>query len=69
MVYAEDDADVRRVITDEVQRNLLTLEARSPSLKIGAGSIVSFSVSGIIKDTHTYDLFINAAVSVLKKLT
>jgi hypothetical protein len=67
-IHAENDVSVRRVLTSDIQQNFLALSAKSPSLKIGQDikSVTFFSVAGIIKDTNTYDLFIETAVSILK---
>jgi len=69
-IYAENEADVHRILTDEIQRGLLALSSKSPRLKTDEMIIRNFfATSKIIRDTDTYDIFIDTAISISEKLT
>jgi len=66
-VYAENEADARRFLTDEIQRGLLKLASISPRVRTDEMRV--FATSKMIKDTDTYDSFIDTAISISERLT
>lgn len=66
-IYAENEADVHHILTDEIQQGLLALSSKSP--RIRTDEMNFFATLKMIRDTNTYDSFINAAISISEKLT
>ncbi len=70
IVYGENEADVRRVLTDEIRQKLSALLPKSPFLKTypDSTSTTFFSTVGVINNSEGYDLYIDTIVSILTNL-
>jgi len=69
-IYAENEADVHRILTDEIQRGLLALLSKSPRLKTDEMIFRNFfATSKMIRDINTYDVFIDTAISISERIT
>lgn len=69
-VYAENETDVRHILTDEIQQGLMALSSKFPRLKTDKIIFSNFfATSKMIRDTNTYGIFINTAISISEKLT
>lgn len=66
-IYAESEVDVHRVLTDEIQQGLLKLASKSP--RVTTDEIRFFATSKMIRDTVTYDSFIDLAIAISQQLT
>ena len=69
-IYAENEAAVHHILTDEIQQGLIALSSKSPQVRTDRMIFFSFfATSKMIRDTYTYDLFIDTAISISEKLT
>lgn len=70
IIYGENEADVHRVLTNEIRQKLLTLLPKSPFLKVhpDSKSTTFFSTVGVINNSEEYDLYIDTVVAILKNL-
>ena len=66
VVNAEEEAAARQLLTYDIQKNLLEMASKSPSLEIGPQQF-RLVVLRILKDAEGYDLFIDTALAILKK--
>jgi len=66
-VYAENEADIYCILTDEIQRGLLTLLSKFPQMITDEAKF--FGTSKMISDTNTYNAFIDTAISISEILT
>ena len=66
VVNAEEDGAARQLLTYDIQKNLIEMASKSPSLEIGPQHF-RLVVLHILKDAEGYDLFIETALAILKK--
>lgn len=67
VIQTEDQASARQLLTYEIQKNLLEMKSKSPSLEVGPNQF-RLMVLRILKNSEDYDLFISTAVTILQKL-
>lgn len=65
-VHTDEDGAARQLLTYDIQKSLMEMAAKSPSLEIGP-QYFRLIVLRILKDTEGYDLFIDTALAILKK--
>jgi hypothetical protein len=66
-VYADNETNVHRILSSEIRRELLVLASKSPRLR--TDDMRFFALSKYIRDTDTYDSFIDLAIAISQKLT
>jgi hypothetical protein len=67
VIQTEDESSARRVLSYEIQKNLLELVSKNPSLETGPKQF-RWVILQIPKNTEEYDLFIETGLAVLQKL-
>lgn len=69
-IYAENEAAVHRILTDEIRQGLLALSSKSPQVRTDRMIFLNFfATSKMIRDTNTYNVFIDTAIAISEKLT
>jgi hypothetical protein len=63
----DDDASARRILTFDIQKNLMDMASKLPTVEIRPQSF-RLTILRILKDTEGYDLFIDTALAILNKL-
>lgn len=66
-IYAKSKSDVYQILTNEIQQGLLKLVSKSPRLR--TDEMQFFATAKMIRDTATYDSFIDTAISISEQLT
>ena len=67
VVSIDDEGIARRLLTSDIQKNLIEMASKSPSIEIGPQHY-RMMVLRILKNSEGYDLFIDTALAVLNKL-
>jgi hypothetical protein len=67
VVNTEDEATARQMLTYDIQKNMMELASKSPSIEAGPQRF-RMMVLRILKDSEEYDLFIDTALAILNKL-
>jgi hypothetical protein len=66
VVHTDDDVSARRILTFEIQKNLMDMASKSPSVEIEPQSF-KLVILRTLKDSEGYDLFIDTALAILNK--
>jgi hypothetical protein len=67
VVSAQDENAARQILSMDIQRNLLEMTSKIPYIEIDA-QLFRFMVMHVLKDNDSYDVFIDTALAIWKKL-
>jgi hypothetical protein len=67
VVHTDNDVSARRILTFDIQKNLMDMASKLPSVEIGSQSL-KLVILRTLKDSEGYDLFIDTALAILNKL-
>jgi len=67
VVSADDENAARQILSLEIQKNLLEMASKSPSIETGPQHF-RMMILRMLKDYESYDLFIDTALAILNKL-
>ena len=67
VVQADDNGSARRALPYEIQKSLLEMASKSPSIEISPQNF-KLIILRVIRDSEGYDLFIDTALAILNKL-